>query len=81
MPTESFGHYMAERAARQLICNGGWDAFAAVPMRGCEPQDDAPAVFPMHRMIERTVFASEAAAIAGAREVAFACLRSGNPQQ
>ncbi|WP_233863549.1 hypothetical protein [Paraburkholderia adhaesiva] len=80
MQTERLGHYVVELSARQLIHNGGWAAFAAIHAGGDEPREEPQAAFPMHWMIDGTVFASEAAAIAGAREAALEFLRSGNPQ-
>ncbi|HTR05613.1 MAG TPA: hypothetical protein VMJ11_02930 [Paraburkholderia sp.] len=77
MPTERLGHYEVELSARQLIHNGGWAAFAAI--HAIEGEADDPAsVFPHQRVVDETVFASEAAAIAGAREAAIAFLKSGN---
>jgi hypothetical protein len=77
MHTERLGHYEVELSARQLIHNGGWAAFAAIHTLADDPAtapDDADAVFPEQRVADETVFASEAAAIAGAREAALAML-------
>lgn len=77
MHTEKLGRFEVELSARQLIHNGGWAAFAAIrtPVAAA---DDPAAVFPRQLVVDETVFASEAAAIAGAREAALAFLRSGN---
>ncbi|CAB3779121.1 hypothetical protein LMG28688_00731 [Paraburkholderia caffeinitolerans] len=76
MHTERLGHYEVELSARQFIHNGGWAAFAAI--HGQQDEDDEhaarAAVFPEQRVADETVFASEAAAIAGAREAALVVL-------
>ncbi|QGZ61677.1 hypothetical protein [Paraburkholderia acidisoli] len=78
MHTETLGHYEVELSARQLIHNGGWAAFAAIHARA-EPTDDgASTPFSREWRVDETVFASEAAAIEGARVAALAFLKSGN---
>ncbi|MFD1555953.1 hypothetical protein ACFSHT_09995 [Paraburkholderia silviterrae] len=80
MHTERLGHYEVELSARQVIHNGGWAAFAAIHARPDEPSGqrgphgEGAAVFPEQRVADETVFASEAAAIAGARKAALAVL-------
>ncbi|MDR3096391.1 MAG: hypothetical protein LBV73_04860 [Paraburkholderia sp.] len=79
MHTERLGHYEVELSARQFIHNGGWAAFAAIHGRreehdGHEGHAERAAVFPEQRVAGETVFASEAAAIAGARKAALAML-------
>ncbi|HKT97717.1 MAG TPA: hypothetical protein VJS30_14475 [Paraburkholderia sp.] len=86
MHTERLGHYEVELSARQFIHNGGWAAFAAIHACTDEPlalrgrhdehdeRDGGVAVFPEQRVADETVFASEAAAIAGARKAALAVL-------
>ena len=83
MQTEVLGHYQVELSARQIIDHGGWAAFATIH----EVPDDAAAsalaiaqatIFPTQRVVDETVFESEEAAIAGARQVALAFLRLGN---
>ncbi|MCP3717241.1 hypothetical protein [Paraburkholderia sp. CNPSo 3281] len=78
MHTERLGHFEVELSARQMIHNGGWAAFAAI--HAVEPAADtlAAAVLPRQWVVDETVFESEAAAIAGAREAALAFLKSGN---
>lgn len=78
MHTERLGHYEVELSARQLIHNGGWAAFAAIHTVEVTDCDTQAAVFPHQWVVDETVFASEAAAIAGAREAALAFLKSGN---
>ena len=81
MHTERLGHFKVELSARQLIHNGGWAAFAAIHTVEAAA-DDPSAVFPRQWVADETVFESEAAAIAGAREAALAFLKSGNsPRQ
>lgn len=83
MHTEVLGHFQVELSARQIIDHGGWAAFATIHE---VPEDHrAPArataqatIFPMQQVVGETVFESEEAAIAGAREVALAFLRLGN---
>jgi hypothetical protein len=83
MHTEVVGHYQVELSARQIIDHGGWAAFAAIHE---VPDDDVQSsqvsaqatVFPIQRVVDETVFESEAAAIAGARRVAIAFLLAGN---
>ena len=83
MHTEVLGHYQVELSARQIIDHGGWAAFAAI--HAVLP-DDTPSlqagahatIFPTQRVVDETVFESEEAAIAGARRVAIAFLKSGN---
>jgi hypothetical protein len=79
MQTERLGHYDVELSARQLIHNGGWAAFAAIHAPADEAQhaafDEAHAASPMHGMLDEAVFASEADAIAGAREAVLAFIR------
>lgn len=78
MHTEVLGHYQVELSARQIIDHGGWAAFAAIRE---VPADAAQAaVFPTQRVVDETIFESEEAAIAGARRVALAFLRSGKLQ-
>lgn len=88
MQTERLGHYEVELSARQFIHNGGWAAFAAIRAHADETdpygeydehgahggRDEDAAVFPEQRVADETVFASEAAAIAGARQAALAVL-------
>ncbi|MFX1761862.1 hypothetical protein PWP93_04550 [Paraburkholderia sp. A1RI-2L] len=76
MHTEKLGHYEVELSARQFIHNGGWAAFAAIhdPHGGRGEQTGCAAVLPEQRVADETVFASEAAAIAGARKAALAML-------
>ncbi|WP_028204845.1 hypothetical protein [Paraburkholderia nodosa] len=78
MHTERLGHFEVELSARQMIHNGGWAAFAAI--HAVEPAADtlAAPVLPRQWVVDETVFESEAAAIAGAREAALAFLKSGN---
>jgi len=82
MQTERLGHYDVELSARQLIHNGGWAAFAAIHAPGDDAQneahDEAQAASPMPGMLDGAVFASEAAAIAGAREAALEFIRMSN---
>lgn len=73
MHTERLGHYEVELSARQFIHNGGWAAFAAIHDPHGE-QTGFAAVFPEQRVADETVFASEAAAIAGARQAALVML-------
>lgn len=77
MHTEQLGHYEVELSARQLIHNGGWAGFASIHTRA-PAQDADNAAFSREWMIDETVFASEAAAIEGARQSALDFLRSGN---
>jgi hypothetical protein len=65
MRVENFGPYELELSARQFIHNGGWAAFAAV--RKLDDGDVVVAVLPFQQVADHTVFATEAAAIAGAR--------------
>ncbi|WP_321856685.1 hypothetical protein [Paraburkholderia tropica] len=74
MHTERLGHYEVELSARQMIHNGGWVAFAAI--HSAEAQQ-AGALLPEQQVVDETVFASEAAAIEGARAAALAILQSG----
>jgi hypothetical protein len=76
MHTEVLGHYQVELSARQIIDHGGWAAFATI--HEVPAGDNSAAIFPMQRVVGETVFESEEAAIAGARRVALAFLRSGN---
>jgi hypothetical protein len=76
MHTEVLGHYQVELSARQIIDHGGWAAFATI--HEVLAGDNPAAIFPMQRVVGETVFESEEAAIAGARCVALAFLRSGN---
>ncbi|CAG9254445.1 hypothetical protein [Paraburkholderia unamae] len=78
MHTERLGHFEVELSARQMIHNGGWAAFAAIHAVEAQADDAACAVFPRQWVVDETVFESEAAAIAGAREAALAFLKSGN---
>jgi len=77
MHTERVGRFEVELSALQLIHNGGWVAFAAIHTLEAVAGDPA-AVFPRQRVVDETVFESEAAAIAGARQAALAFLKSGN---
>ncbi|MEM5331051.1 hypothetical protein VSR34_31295 [Paraburkholderia sp. JHI2823] len=77
MHTEKLGRFEVELSARQLIHNGGWAAFAAIRTLAAAA-DDPAAVLSRQLVVDETVFASEAAAIAGAREAALTFLRSGN---
>jgi len=62
----------------QLIHNGGWAAY--VTIRTVEDDHRAqPSLLSYQRVADDAVFESEAAAIAGARRVAMALLKSGNP--
>jgi len=83
MHTEMLGHYQVELSARQIIDHGGWAAFAAIhevpPSRRAD--DSQATIFPTQRVVDETVFESEEAAIAGARRVALAFLRSGNAHE
>jgi hypothetical protein len=73
MRVETFGPYQLELSAMQFIHNGGWAAFAAV--RKLDDGADAPVhVLPYQQVVDHTVFATEAAAIAAARGVAFALI-------
>ncbi|MCG5073908.1 hypothetical protein [Paraburkholderia tagetis] len=79
MHTERLGHYEVELSARQFIHNGGWAAFAAIhDPHGEHGEHDGhaerAAVVPEQRVADETVFASEAAAIAGARQAALVML-------
>ncbi|WP_413188629.1 hypothetical protein [Paraburkholderia sacchari] len=76
MHTEKVGHYEVELSARQFIHNGGWAAFAAIHDSYGErgEQTECAAVLPEQRVADETVFASEAAAIAGARQAALVML-------
>ena len=76
MHTERLGRFEVELSARQLIHNGGWAAFAAIHTLGAAADDPADVFFPRQRVVDETVFESEAAAIAGAREAALAFLKS-----
>ncbi|MEM5311540.1 hypothetical protein [Paraburkholderia sp. JHI869] len=78
MHTERLGHFEVELSARQMIHNGGWAAFAAIHAVEAVADEPAAAVFPRQWVVDETVFESEAAAIAGAREAALAFLKSGN---
>ncbi|PXW27189.1 hypothetical protein [Paraburkholderia caballeronis] len=79
MYTEVLGHYQVELSARQIIDHGGWAAFATIHEVPDEDACDAHrAIFPTQQVVDETVFESEEAAIAGARRVALAFLRSGN---
>lgn len=83
MHTEVLGHYQVELSARQIIDHGGWAAFAAIhEVSGgdtASSQVGAHAtIFPTQHVVDETIFESEEAAIAGARRVAIAFLRSGN---
>lgn len=78
MYTETLGRYEVELSARQLIHNGGWAAFAAIHAaheHDGESSDD----FAAQEVVDETVYASEAAAIAGARAAAMAFLKAGDP--
>lgn len=79
MHTEVLGHFQVELSARQIIDHGGWAAFAAIHeiAAGTHAQFT---IFPAQRVVDETVFESEEAAIDGARRIALAFLRSGNPQ-
>ncbi|WP_322009425.1 hypothetical protein [Paraburkholderia sp. J12] len=81
MHTETLGHYEVELSARQLIHNGGWAAFAAVHELAEDTRGGELAGFVWQQLGDETVYASEAAALAGARAVALAFLKSGNPQR
>ena len=73
MRVETFGPYQLELSAMQFIHNGGWAAFAAV--RKLEDGADVPVhVLPYQQVVDHTVFATEAAAVAAARGVAFALI-------
>jgi hypothetical protein len=73
MRVETFGPYQLELSAMQFIHNGGWAAFAAI--HKLDDGADAPVnVLPYQQVVDHKVFASEAAAIAAARGVAFALL-------
>jgi hypothetical protein len=78
MHTERLGSYEVELSARQLIHNGGWAAFAAIHAVEAAAGDETEAVFPHQHVVDETIFASEAAAIDGARKAALAFLKSGN---
>ncbi|HTH62817.1 MAG TPA: hypothetical protein VL689_22035 [Paraburkholderia sp.] len=77
MHTEVLGHFQVELSARQIIDHGGWAAFATIH-EGSDDDARHATIFPMQRVVDETVFASEEAAIAGARRVALAFLRLGN---
>ncbi|AXF00582.1 hypothetical protein [Paraburkholderia hospita] len=73
MRVEFFGPYQVELSAMQFIHNGGWAAFAAV--RKLDDGADVPVhVLPFQHVVDHTVFATEAAAIAAARGVAVAVI-------
>lgn len=78
MHTEVLGHFQVELSARQIIDHGGWAAFAAI--HEVPASDEQATIFPTQRVVDETVFESEEAAIAGARRIALAFLRSGNPR-
>ncbi|WP_321963957.1 hypothetical protein [Paraburkholderia sp. J7] len=78
MHTERLGHFEVELSARQMIHNGGWAAFAAIHAVEAAADESAAAVLPRQWVVDETVFESEAAAIAAAREAAIAYLKSGN---
>jgi hypothetical protein len=78
MHTEVLGHFQVELSARQIIDHGGWAAFAAI--HEVPASDAQTTIFPTQRVVDETVFESEEAAIAGARRIALAFLRSGNPR-
>ncbi|WP_028227143.1 hypothetical protein [Paraburkholderia ferrariae] len=80
MHTETLGHYEVELSARQLIHNGGWAAFAAIHELAEDTRGAEEAGFAWQHLADETVYASEAAALAGARAVALAFLKPGNPQ-
>jgi hypothetical protein len=66
MRVENFGSYQVELSARQFIHNGGWAAFAAVRKLD-DGADVVVHVLPFQQVVDHTVFATEAAAIAAAR--------------
>ncbi|MEI6003274.1 hypothetical protein H3V53_41215 [Paraburkholderia bengalensis] len=73
MRVETFGPYQLELSAMQFIHNGGWAAFACVRM--LDDGAEAPVhVLPFQQVVDHTVFATEAAAIAAARGAAFAVI-------
>jgi hypothetical protein len=76
MQVEVLGQYRLELSAMQLIHNGGWAAYAAI--RTVEENQAQPSLLPYQQVADEAVFESEAAAIAGARRVAMALLKSGN---
>ena len=73
MRVEMFGPYQVELSAMQFIHNGGWAAFAAVRKLD-DGAEVAVHVLPFQHVVDHTVFATEAAAIAAARGVAFAVI-------
>ena len=77
MQVEVLGQYRLELSAMQLIHNGGWEAYVAIRMVE-EDDQTQPSLVPYQQVADEAVFESEAAAIAGARRVAMALLKSGN---
>jgi hypothetical protein len=80
MLIEVLGQYRVELSAMQLIHNGGWAAYAAIRTLAPDAQMQAD-LLPYQRVVDEAVFESEAAAIAGARGVAMAVLRSSHQER
>jgi hypothetical protein len=70
MRVEIVGPYQVELSAMQFIHNGGWAAFAAVRKLD-DGAEVAVHVLPFQHVVDHTVFATEAAAIAAARGAVF----------
>ncbi|WP_118181078.1 hypothetical protein [Paraburkholderia phosphatilytica] len=76
MHIETLGQYQLVLSAMQSIQNGGWTAYASVRSLAAAAGDDAD-ILPYQRIGNDTLFASEAAAIAGARSVALEVIAPG----
>jgi hypothetical protein len=74
MRVEVHGPYRLELSAMQLIHNGGWAAYLAI-READENHPAQPDLLPYQQVVDEAVFESEAAAIAGARQVAMALLK------
>ena len=77
MHVEVLGRYRLELSAMQLIHNGGWAAYAAIRTLEEDGQTQT-SLLGYQQVADEAIFESEAAAIAGARRVAMALLKSGN---
>ncbi|CAG9235391.1 hypothetical protein PSAB6_620026 [Paraburkholderia sabiae] len=73
MRVENFGPYQLELSAMQFIHNGGWAAFASVRKLDDGAEAAVP-VLPFQQVVDHTVFATEAAAIAAARGAVVAMI-------
>jgi hypothetical protein len=77
MHIETLGRYQLVLSAMQSIQNGGWSAYAAVRSVTNEIMQEED-ILPYQRVLGDTLYASEAAAIEGARSVALQAIASGS---